>query len=95
VLPDVREKWPQLQLYLHEDLTQRLYEKLMSGELDLILIALPYQLRNVEVMPLFDDPFRLAAHEHTRLIDPGHYRVEALPEAFRSLACEPVAAAVQ
>ncbi|HHH48696.1 MAG TPA: hydrogen peroxide-inducible genes activator [Gammaproteobacteria bacterium] len=79
VLPALREVYPRLRLYLHEDLTRRIYEKLMAGELDLILIALPYALRNVELMGLFDDPFRLAAHEHSRLVDPRHYSVADLP----------------
>lgn len=80
VLPALRRAYPQLQLYLHEDLTQRIYAKLMAGELDLILIALPYELRNVELMGLFDDPFRLACHEHSKLVDPQHYKVEDLPQ---------------
>ncbi len=80
VLPDLREEWPELQLYLHEDLTQRLYDKLMAGDLDLILIALPYSLRNVVVMPLFDDPFRLAVREDSQLVDPRHYCVDDLPQ---------------
>lgn len=79
VLPALREAYPRLRLYLHEDLTRRIYEKLMAGELDLILIALPYALRNVELMGLFDDPFRLAAHERSRLVDPRHYSVADLP----------------
>ncbi|MCF6209357.1 MAG: hydrogen peroxide-inducible genes activator [Gammaproteobacteria bacterium] len=80
VLPALRRAYPQLQLYLHEDLTQRVYAKLMAGELDLMLIALPYELRNVELMSLFDDPFRLACHEHSKLVDPQHYKVEDLPQ---------------
>ncbi len=79
VLPALREAYPQLQLYLHEDLTQRIYEKMMAGDLDLILIALPYELRNVELMGLFDDPFRLACREGSKLVDPQHYSVEGLP----------------
>ena len=80
VLPALRRAYPQLQLYLHEDLTQRIYEKMMAGDLDLILIALPYELRNVEVMGLFEDPFRLACHDHSKLVDPQHYSVEGLPQ---------------
>ncbi len=80
VLPALREAYPRLQLYLHEDLTQRIHEKMMAGELDLILIALPYALRNVEVMGLFDDPFRLACRENSQLLDPAHYSVEGLPQ---------------
>lgn len=66
LLPALRESYPALRLYLKEDLTERVYDRLMEGELDLILIALPYDLRNVTEMPLFDDHFFLAHHEHSR-----------------------------
>jgi len=66
LLPALRESYPDLRLYLKEDLTERVYDRLMEGELDLILIALPYDLRNVTEMPLFDDHFFLAHHEHSR-----------------------------
>jgi len=79
VLPALREAFPQLQLYLHEDQTRRIYEKLMAGDLDLILLALPFELRQVTVMPLFEDPFLLAAHCGSGLLDVSQPRVEALP----------------
>jgi LysR family hydrogen peroxide-inducible transcriptional activator len=50
----------------------------MDGELDVILLALPCDLRNVETMTLFRDRFLLACHESTRLVDPHHYRYEDL-----------------
>lgn len=68
ILPQLRSHFPRLQLFLQEDTTQRVYEKLMSGELDLILIAFPYELRNVEKMTLFKDPFLLAYKKGSQFI---------------------------
>lgn len=79
LLPKLRRRYPDLQPVLYEDQTLRIYEKLMEGELDLILIALPFELRNVEVMPLFTDPFYLAYRADTKLLDPDSYRIEQLP----------------
>jgi LysR family hydrogen peroxide-inducible transcriptional activator len=79
VLPSLRKAYPLLQLFLTEDQTQRIYDKLMDGELDLILIALPYALRNVDMLPLFKDPFRLACHKGSSLVDPEHYSIRQLP----------------
>jgi LysR family hydrogen peroxide-inducible transcriptional activator len=50
----------------------------MEGTLDLILIALPYDLPGTERMELFRDEFRLAARPDTKLIDPEHYRFDRL-----------------
>jgi LysR family hydrogen peroxide-inducible transcriptional activator len=78
VLPRLREAFPRLELYLKEDITQRLYADLMAGDLDLILIALPYELRNAEVVKLFRDRFRLACRDGTTLVDPEHYSFNRL-----------------
>ena len=83
ILPSLRQKYPQLRLYLNEDITQRVYEKLMSGELDMIVLALPYALRNVEILPLFKDSFYLACRADTRHTHPQHYTFEELrPETI-------------
>ena len=80
VLPALHEAYPELKLYLKEDLTARVYERLMEGELDLILIALPYDLRHVTEMPLFDDHFHLALRRDSRFIRSPECDVEDLPE---------------
>ena len=78
LLPKLRRKFPDLQLYLHEEQSQRIYERLMDGELDLLLLALPYDMRGVELMPLFKDRFVLANREGTERVDPDNYRFNRL-----------------
>jgi LysR family hydrogen peroxide-inducible transcriptional activator len=57
VLARLRAKYPALRLYLREDLTDRLVERLRSGELDAVLLALPYELGTLETETLFEDRF--------------------------------------
>lgn len=78
VLPELRRSYPQLKLFLIEDQTDRIHERLMDGELDVLLLALPWELRGVEVRSLFRDPFRLACREGTDRVDPEHYRFSRL-----------------
>jgi len=59
-LPGLRERYPKLKLALREDLTGNLLARLRDGELDLALIALPYETGDLLVRPLFDDEFWLA-----------------------------------
>lgn len=77
-LPAMRKRYPQLQPLLREDTTQSIYDKLMAGELDLILLALPFDMRGVEVMHLFKDRFRLACRADTKLVEPERYRFNRL-----------------
>lgn len=58
-----------LELYLHEDMTLKLYDKLMKGDLDILLIALPYELKNVESLSLFKDNFHLAYKQKSKWVN--------------------------
>jgi LysR family transcriptional regulator, hydrogen peroxide-inducible genes activator len=80
VLPVLRRTFPQLKLFLHEDLTESLHEQLLEGTLDVVLLALPYDLTGVEQLPLFHDRFRLAARFNTKLVEPASYRANRLNE---------------
>ena len=64
LLPDaltaIRKDYPKLQLLIREDLSENLLTLLHQGELDLILLALPYPVGNCHTHQLFHDPFLLA-----------------------------------
>ncbi len=60
VLPGLRRLYPDLKLALREDLTARLLERLVNGDLDAAVLALPYEAAEVEMEALFTDPFVLA-----------------------------------
>src|SRR5215472_9251749 len=55
VLPSLRQVYSRLRLYLVEDLTERLIESLHRGQLDVVLLALPYDCGAVETVILFED----------------------------------------
>jgi LysR family hydrogen peroxide-inducible transcriptional activator len=63
VLPPLRKVYPDLKLYLREDLTERLIERLLAGDLDIALIALPYDTGSLHVRELFKDEFWFVARE--------------------------------
>jgi LysR family hydrogen peroxide-inducible transcriptional activator len=81
LLPRLRKAYPELRLFLTEDQTARIHEKLLDGELDLILLALPFELRSVETLNLFRDRFWLACLADTKRIDPKNYRYNHLDAA--------------
>lgn len=60
-LPTLRTAFPDLRIYLREELTDSLIEGLNTGRLDLILIALPYETGALEIVPLFEDGYQLAS----------------------------------
>ncbi len=73
ILPKVRKKFPKLELYLKEEQTKKIHQLLLEGELDLLLLALPFDLIKTETLSIFKDPFKLAYKKDTTLIDPEHF----------------------
>jgi LysR family hydrogen peroxide-inducible transcriptional activator len=63
VLPALRRAYGELKLYLREDLTKRLLERLRAGGLDVALIALPFDTADLYVRELFKDEFSFVARE--------------------------------
>jgi LysR family hydrogen peroxide-inducible transcriptional activator len=55
MLPRLRQEWPKLKLYLREETSQAACEALNRGQLDCVLLALPYSCGDVDSAPLFDD----------------------------------------
>ncbi len=60
VLPALRDAHPALRLYLREDQTAGLIERLGGGELDVLLLAFPYATGKLATHLFADDPFWLA-----------------------------------
>jgi LysR family hydrogen peroxide-inducible transcriptional activator len=56
-LPALRRAYPELKLFLREDLSQRLLDELRASRLDVALIALPFDTRDLHVRELFADEF--------------------------------------
>ncbi len=67
VLPALHETYPELELFLREEMTDRLVAQLEKGKLDLLILAIDLELGNLETMPLFSDPFVLAVSENDEL----------------------------
>ena len=64
LMPILRERFPKLQLMLREDLTSNLLARIRSRQLDFALIALPYDVDDLKVSPLYQDKFWLVGLEN-------------------------------
>jgi LysR family transcriptional regulator, hydrogen peroxide-inducible genes activator len=55
MLPRLREQWPNLKLFLREETSQAACDALHRGQLDCVLLAMPYGCGDVDQAALFDD----------------------------------------
>jgi len=60
MLPVLRTRFPRLRLFLREDTSQAACEALHRGQLDCILLAMPYACGEVDTVDLFDDALLVA-----------------------------------
>jgi LysR family transcriptional regulator, hydrogen peroxide-inducible genes activator len=65
LLGDLRKQYAKLKLFLKEDLSSQLVQQLQQGQLDLVILAFPYALPEMETCVLFKDEFLLC-------LPPGH-----------------------
>ncbi len=77
-LPVLQEKYPALQLFLKEDQTARLLNLLSAGELDIVLMALPYEMQGIEIIMIGDDEFEAVSHADGPFSREGEVGLEEL-----------------
>tara|TARA_R110000824_G_scaffold7892_6_gene35894 strand:+ start:4691 stop:5599 length:909 start_codon:yes stop_codon:yes gene_type:complete len=63
ILKIVRKRYPKFKLYIREDLSGNLVNELHAGELDVLLLALPYPAEGVKAQHLFYDELLLASNK--------------------------------
>jgi LysR family hydrogen peroxide-inducible transcriptional activator len=57
LIPLLRKRAPKMPLFVEENYTAVLAEKLKRGELDVIIIALPFQEQGIVTLPIYTEPF--------------------------------------
>lgn len=60
IIPAMKEAFPDLQLYLHENQTQVLIKQLEEGELDCLILALLPGMEQFKKLDLYEEPLELA-----------------------------------
>ena len=60
LIPILRRTAPTMQLLIQENFTHRLAEELRSGEVDVIVVALPFETPGMMTRPVYDEPFMVA-----------------------------------
>lgn len=79
ILMMIKQEFPQLKVFVKEGQSQQVLEQLKEGELDLVLLALPYPATGVEMKSFYKDRFYFAQHKDSQL------NIEAIKEDFSNL----------
>ncbi len=76
--PALQTDYPDLELYLFEELTATLLDHLAAGVIDAALLALPYDMPGVESMEVGEDIFWFACSPDHALVDERQIDLEQL-----------------
>ena len=80
LIPQLHRVAPDMPLYIEEDYTHNLRDKLRNGELDAIIIALPFNEPDILTKPLYDEPFSLLIPADHPWADRAHVTLEDLDD---------------
>lgn len=83
LIPLLRQHAPQMPLIIEENYTAALAERLKRGELDMILVSLPFSEPGIVTLPLYEEPFVV-------LLPAGHPLAQRKLIQSKHLAEEPV-----
>lgn len=64
LIPVLHKNAPQMPLVIQENYTAELTRRLKQGELDAIIIALPYEEPGIVSLPLYHEPFKVVLPEN-------------------------------
>ena len=68
-LPEFKKDFPKSSLLLREGLTENLIEELKSGSIDAVIAARTFDEQGLKVIPLFFEPFVLAAPKNHSILN--------------------------
>lgn len=81
VLKQLHRTYPKLRLLLREEMTPHVLSHLTDGKLDAGLLALPVDDANLEVVPLFKEPFLAAVPAKHKLANSATIKIKDLAKA--------------
>jgi LysR family hydrogen peroxide-inducible transcriptional activator len=79
LVPQIHKQAPQMSLFIEESYTAVLRRQLREGELDAIIIALPFNEPDVMTRPLYDEPFVVVMPKDHELAKLKHIQADMLP----------------
>ena len=78
LIPVLHKLAPHMPLEVEENLTANLDELLRNGRIDAALLALPFDAPNIQLLPLYDEPFAVVMRNDHRWADRKAIRAEEL-----------------
>jgi LysR family hydrogen peroxide-inducible transcriptional activator len=80
LVPQIHQQAPQMSLFIEESYTSVLRRQLSEGELDAIIVALPFNEPDVITRSLYDEPFVVVMRKDHELAKLEYIQADMLPD---------------
>ena len=80
LIPILKKRAPEMTLIIEENLTANLAPMLREGELDVVMIALPFAIPGVKTLLVYEEPFSVVVPEGHKWQDRKHVRPQDLED---------------
>lgn len=79
LIPYMRDNFPEMPLHIDEDYTENLRKKLLTAEIDIAVLALPFSDPAIETVEVYDEDFMPLFYEGHSFGELSEIRIEDIP----------------
>lgn len=79
LIPYMRNNYPEIPLHIDEDYTENLRKKLLTAEIDIAVLALPFSDPAIETLEVYDEDFMPLFYEGHPFGDKAEIKTEDIP----------------
>ena len=81
ILPKIQRKFPDLKLKIEEAQSSQLTEKVREGDLDMAILALPYELKDLKSLKFWEEDFYWISHNKTKYAGKSEVKAAELEQS--------------
>lgn len=81
ILPRIERKFPDLKLKIEEAQSSQLTEKVREGDLDMAILALPYELKDLKSLKFWEEDFYWISHNKTKYAGKSEIKAAELEQS--------------
>ena len=81
ILPKIQKEFPDLKLKIEEAQSSQLTQKVREGDLDMAILALPYELKDLKSLKFWEEDFYWISHNKTKYAGKSEIKASELEQS--------------
>jgi LysR family hydrogen peroxide-inducible transcriptional activator len=81
ILPKIQKEFPDLKLKIEESQSSQLTQKVREGDLDMAILALPYELKDLKSLKFWEEDFYWISHNKAKYAERSEIKASELEQS--------------